>query len=487
MKSKKKALLIGAILLVALLLLQLGIAMLPSYVTLFDVTPEQQFSLSDQGREWLSNAEHVNAPVTIYVISYNGQLTQTMEVLLSQYQAASHHIEIKLLNPERDAEELSRFVGVELLPNMSMIVASEQRYQIISSTSLEIYYVTIGEESMALTAAEYQTLYAQYGAELEPYTTHYFLAEDALLRAIDYASAPTTPHMYVLTGHGEQPLERVITEYWARVQWQYELLDLTECTEVPDDASTLLIHAPSEDLSEADTEKILAYLERGGGLMLLTDTDNAGMPNLMRIAATFGLSASTDTVLLEGNANHFRDDPANLLPTIQKSGFTEEGITYKAQIQMPNAHAISGKAVTDVVTLPLFTTSDSTYTIDREGNMKEIGCAAVGVVAQNSKSMATIIWLSSSEILTDKILQPDESRPETLNDGNIYYTITLLSAQNPGYQYRITGNPLIITSGSMETSTFATLLVGTIMMILIPMIFLAIGVLEYERRRHRKA
>ena len=134
---------------------------------------------------------------------------------------------------------------------------------------------------------------------------------------------------------------------------------------MPEDADCLLICGPESDLSQEEKEAILAYLQEGGDLILLTDPAQTGeeRPNLEELMAEYGMS-SAQGVVVEGDPSHYAlGSPVYLLPNLESHTITsplQEGGYY---ILMALAQGLKleefpreGLSVS-----PLLTTSDEAY------------------------------------------------------------------------------------------------------------------------------
>ena len=83
------------------------------------------------------------------------------------------------------------------------------------------------------------------------------------------------------------------------INWKKENVDLADLTlltedSVPDDANGVLILSPTNDLNAEDADKLIAYLNNGGKVLISTsyiDRFSEEMPNLTKVLSEFGLSA----------------------------------------------------------------------------------------------------------------------------------------------------------------------------------------------------
>lgn len=90
-----------------------------------------------------------------------------------------------------------------------------------------------------------------------------------------------------------------------------DLADLTLLTEdsVPDDANGVLILSPANDLNAEDADKLIAYLNNGGKVLISTsyiDRFSEEMPNLTKVLSEFGLSIGDGLIVEQDNARMYR-------------------------------------------------------------------------------------------------------------------------------------------------------------------------------------
>jgi ABC-type uncharacterized transport system involved in gliding motility auxiliary subunit len=103
------------------------------------------------------------------------------------------------------------------------------------------------------------------------------LSERKLTNAIAQIANPIEAKVYFLQGHGERPLEAGeggISQAIAALQdsnFVAEPLNLAATTEVPEDASVLVIADPQRALLDVEVSALEDYLQQKSGLMLLLD------------------------------------------------------------------------------------------------------------------------------------------------------------------------------------------------------------------------
>mgnify|MGYP000671208765 FL=1 len=79
------------------------------------------------------------------------------------------------------------------------------------------------------------------------------------------------PVLYTLEGHGEKTLSTDLKDSIEKANIEVEELNLLTEENVPEDANCLMIVSPTTDLSSAEKEAVLKYLENGGKAMIFSD------------------------------------------------------------------------------------------------------------------------------------------------------------------------------------------------------------------------
>ena len=124
--------------------------------------------------------------------------------------------------------------------------------------------------------------------------------------------------------HQELELEERFLQAMQKENIVYEPLSLLTQDAVPDDAQAVIINAPLNDFSEAEADKVIAYLEKGGNAILIPSWTDEEMPNFERILAYYGVSVITDGVIIEGDADrYYQQIPYLIFPQINAAPVTD--------------------------------------------------------------------------------------------------------------------------------------------------------------------
>jgi ABC-type uncharacterized transport system involved in gliding motility auxiliary subunit len=134
-------------------------------------------------------------------------------------------------------------------------------------------------------------VYLEYGPErklLQTVNDAQRLSEIKLTNGIEQLTSDRTDTVYFLQGHGERPLEQVeggLSEAASALKEKNFIaqpLTLAERSDVPEDASIVVVAGPKRALFPGEAQALKNYLSTGGSLLLMVDPEtNLGLDNLL--------------------------------------------------------------------------------------------------------------------------------------------------------------------------------------------------------------
>lgn len=298
MKHGSYSLALSAIVIAAAVVLNLVVNELPSQYTKIDLSSSQLSVLTDQTKELLSS---LSEDITIYYLAQDSNEDETISRLLERYEDLSSHVTVTQKDPV-------------LYPKF----ASQYTEDTLSENSV---IVTCGDASRVIP---YEDMYqSDFDYTYYSYQTTGFDGEGQITSAISALCSDNLPKLYTLSGHGEVTLNDSLASSIEKENIETETLNLVSADSVPEDADALLIAAPTRDLSDAETQKILNYLKLGGQTIIITDYTGTDMPNLESILEYYGVSL-VDGVVMENDSNHFIQMPYYLLPTVNNTDVSSD-------------------------------------------------------------------------------------------------------------------------------------------------------------------
>lgn len=317
----------------------------------WDMTSQKVYSISEQTRSILKGLEQ---DITIYILNSEENIPVDYRQILRQYEKGSNHI--KLLY-----RDLTVYPGF----------ASE--YSGGTETKENSMLVVCGDRQVYLNSDDFQR------TVMNPdytYSTSYEL-EPLLTGAINSVNDGRTSIIYQTVGHselsltsasqtdGDVVLSSSVLSGLTRDNFRVEDLSLLNEDAVPEDADIVVIHAPVSDFSEADCDKLRAYLERGGNVYYIMDAalelDNLNA--LMReygIEAAEGIVLEQDTSMIYGGGSESAT-PTYILPVVEDTEITHDLYSSHLPLIIPVAKGLTLHSDSKNTVTGLLTTSDYAY------------------------------------------------------------------------------------------------------------------------------
>lgn len=363
---------------------------LPTDMTEIDLTDQAIYTLGEQTRRIVTSLDE---DVTLYLLAQRGGEDEQVSRLLDRYAALSDHIKVTPVDPNEKPTFLDNYdLGDTPLYANSVLVESGERTKLVGYDEI---YVT-----------SYSMDYYTYSYN----TTTEFDGENALTNAIHYVTSENIPRVYTLTGHGEAELSETIATLIERENMESENLSLLMIEDVPEDASVVVINAPTSDLSADEADMLIRYLENGGRVVLYTNYIATGeMANLLRATAAMGMTAG-EGLIVEGDSNmHVNRYPYYLLPEIESHDITQPLIDGRYYVLAPLAQPIVTLEDTGATVTALLSTSESAYAkaagMDMQTAEKEDGDTdgPFTIAAASELGEGRMVWFASAQMMEDGV------------------------------------------------------------------------------------
>lgn len=441
-------------------------AALPSTATQLDITPNKLYSLSDQTKKILGD---LNTDVTVYWVVRNGYEDATLKTMLDLYDGLGSRLSVVRKDPDVSPTFVKQYT--DTAEDNSLIVVSGERNTYVANSDIFEY--------------DYSSYYYDGTYDVS------FAGESALTSAVSYVTSEDLPTAYLLEGHGETELSDTFSTAIKKENIGVESLSLLTLEAVPEDADCVIIAAPTSDISADEKDRLLAYLQSGGALLLITNPPkDADMANLYALMAEYGASPA-EGIVLEGDTNRYAwGAPHYLLPNINSHEITKPLIDGKYYVLLPIAQGLTvADGLRDGLTVTqLLTTSDSafskiaSYAMDSydkaDGDID--GPFALGLAIDESIAgglETKIVWISSGALL-------DDGANQQVSGGNLNLFVNALDwmcAQENSISIRsksLDVETLTVSSGA--ASLLSVLIVG-----IIPLGYLSIGIVTAVRRKRK--
>lgn len=442
-------------------------AKLPTSLQSIDLTSNKMYSITDDTKDFMKDLDQ---DVTIYVLSSKKDSDDTLNKTLEQYKEMSDHVEVTYIDPAEDPTFIQQYTDdTSSLYQNSLVVESGDRYKIIN-------YSDIYESSI-----DYET----YSSETTGYD-----AEGQITSAISYVTSDDMPKVYLLTNHGEQSLGSSFTEALSKLNIDSAELDLMTEDAVPDDAQAVLILSPTSDLSTDDVDKLEAFFDKGGNVIVTTNYEADGeMTNFKSLLSYFGITLGDGIVMDDDDGRYYRY-PSYLLPVVAPDDITSDVTSGNGYILMPFAQPLTtDDSSEDVTFTTLLSTSESGYvheSADTEADLQKTsddktGTQIVGVKAEkkiDDDTTSTAVVYSSEYLFSDDADQMVSGSNSQLFSGSVS-AVTEASESSISIPAKEFGDT------SLTVSAGSAIMIGVIFIILIPAALVIAGVAIWLVRRRK--
>lgn len=463
--------LVTLVLLAVLVVVNLVVGALPSQYTVIDTSAYALYTLSESTE---TSVKAINEPITFYYITNASSEDVQLTTFLERFTSLNSMITIKKVDPTTHPTFLDQYTTSEVSEN-SLVIESERRYKVVDYA--EIYVEDVDYYSYLMSGGT------------EGYSLS-FNGEGAIVSALDFVTTDKLPTLYTLTGHGETTMPDNFSTQLKNANVAVESLSLLTLTELPEDADCVMINTPTSDISEHEAELLLAYMEAGGHLFLLTDYryDPAQYPNLTSVTSHYGVTGNKG-VVMEGDSRNYYQYPYYIVPTTTAHAITSTLMAENKYAFITAAHGLTVEenVRSSLKVTALFTTSEKAYLSEVQGNQVSTAkpegaeersyALAVAASEEVSGGTAKLVWLSGSQMMSDVTNQ-------MVSGGNYEYLQEMVDWMCEREQI-VTVPALTIEEPMLIVSDAAANLWGVIFIAIIPLIIVVAGFVYWLRRRRR--
>lgn len=447
---------------VAAVLMNLTAGKLPSQYLKYDVSDQKLFTTGDQTAEIVKGLDE---DITLYLIAQQGSEDATLQELLDRYAGLSSHIKVETKDPVLYPNFVSQYTSENLSEN-SVLVVGQNR-------SKAVDYYDIYQYSMD---------YSTYSSSLSS-----FDGEGQITSAIAYVTAEDMPVVYTLTGHDEAELSTTVTSSIEKENIELKSLSLLTEEAVPEDAKAVIIYGSISDISEDEKNKLEAYMEQGGQIVMLLGYTDKDTPNLDSLLGDYGITLA-DGLVLEGDSQHHLPNyPYYLLPDIQSSAYTSDVSSRYVLLAFAQGMTEAADISEDLTYESLLTTSAKSYSktnLESENLDQEEGdivgpfdLGAVVTKTIDEDTEAKLIVFSSETLL-------DEQVDSMVSGGNSTLFLNVMS-QLVDHESTVSIEPKSMSTEYLTVPAGSAIFWGILTIILIPLLLLATGGIIWFGRRKR--
>ncbi len=323
--------------LVGLVIVNLIVQQIPAEA---DMTHNKLYSLSAQTK---TLAKGLTGDVTIYALYRTGQENQDVVDVLTKYQRLTGKIHVVYVDPDKNPGLVSKYnANNKGIPEGSLIITSGDYTRVLNP--YDLYDISYSEQGQPQVMG--------------------FTAEQKITGALAYVSSGKTPVLYELTGDGEDTLETLqLAETLQQSNYAIKTLNLLTDPSVPSDASAVVVLSPKFDLSKDEESKLLDYIENHDGRALFFfDLTNKPLSGFNDLLSSFGVALQYGLVV-ESDKSHFVGNPLMIIPALGTSDILKGVTGSNLTMIVPQSMAVKTLEVRrrDLEIKPLLTSSSNSF------------------------------------------------------------------------------------------------------------------------------
>lgn len=471
-KNGAYSVVITAIVIVALVIVNLIVNRLPATYTEIDLSNNGFFTLGDKSMEIIDT---VNQDITIYYLVEEGKENIYVQGIINQYEGVSKYINVEKIDPVTYPTFASQYSDSSLSQNSVIVVSGENSKVVEYMEMFEISYNMSEETGQTTTSIDA------------------FDGEGRIASAIAYVISDYIPVVYELCGHGEYTLSELgISDMIEKENMELATLSLLQESRVPEDCATLIINAPTVDISADEASLILDYVENGGKVIVLSLYNGKSnpdlkisMPNLTSVLNAFGVEPVSGLVI-ENSASNYYSNQMYLLPNVESTDIARDIYTNGRYVLMPYASGIVtlDDASSDLNIISLLTTSDNSFSkVDvSSGSYIQVDEDIVGpfdiaVAVANSANVSKLVYFTSAYML-------DPSIDAYVSGANTELFMNALTL-SVGNESSISIDAKSLEASPLIVSNHNANIIKTITQYLLPFMLMVVGgVVWYVRRKN---
>lgn len=450
--------------LVATIIFNMMVSQIPEGIKNLDISANKLYTLTEDTKKFLDD---ITEDVTIYVLVSEENQDTTVGKTLSLYQDYSDHITVEYVNPAVNPTFAYQYTSGNINTN-SLIVVSDKRSTVVDASNF--YESTFDYSTYTSTTTGYD-------------------AEGQITSALDYVLNDDISKIYLTQGHGERSLESTFKSALEKANTAYETITLLNYESVPEDASCLILHAPTTDLSKEDVEKIKAYMDAGGVVIAVYGYTDEDMSNYDELLAYMGLEVTEGLVVETNTNNYYFQSQYLLFPNMTYNDITAD-IYDNYFVFAPYAQGIllTDEDSEEITYEEFLTTSEGAFAkIEYENNTSiqkaegdVDGPFAIGVSAEKTvgENTATMILYSCDQIFTDNVSQ-------SVSGANLALFMSTLNTYIEGYESKISIPVKSYEISNLVVTGAQVILIGVVTTVVLPLSSLIVGFVIWFKRRKR--
>lgn len=302
-KYKVNSWVITAFVVIAVILVNLIVTTISSKVPLkIDLTEDKIYELTDDTKRI---AKELDTGITAYILAPEAECDTLVTEYVSRYKQLTSKIDFKYIDIYKNQSMLTKYQQKgDSITTGDMIFECGDRYKIIN---IQNVISSVSENS------------GMYSFDLEAKMTSAILS---------VTGKTTQNKFYFLSGHGEQQTSNfnsIINDKDNTI----ETINIMTSA-IPEDANVLVTVTPASDFSEDECNKIDAFLDNGGKLMVLYTPGLESCPVFESYLSEWGITPMHGFVA-ENDSAKYNQSPLMFYPELSEHDITSNLIAKDLQ------------------------------------------------------------------------------------------------------------------------------------------------------------
>ncbi len=451
-----------AVVLVVVIALVMLLHALPSSVLELDMTANDLYKVSGYTTRMLQDLED---PIEIRVFADRASVDQRFVKYMEKYAALSPLLTLDFIDPQKDPAAAKEYDGE----------SNTVQVRNASDGSTATFRVS-GYEGQDAAAVLYD--YASYYTHGTQAPVS-FDAEGRLAGAIGTVTGSQRYTICYMSGHGESPMAASITTMLEKANFDQYSVELLSAGSIPEACDLLVCNTPTTDLAEDELTMLKRWLADGGKMFLVLDENT--LPNFSALLKVYGIQ--TEQGYLADSANVYQQyaDRFGMYcfhPVYNEDSPLCEGVVSDGMVigAVPLSLVTPERRASETEYFMSSSTSGVNYYGQADEEIEEgiyyVGVVATEAVDGGAESRLTVI--SSGYYVSDTVLN---------NFPSLSNSTVIMNAVNANFDGKTTvaigAKSLGLTFNSLPRTTPYALF----FILIIPVVFLAAGLIFWMRRR----
>lgn len=427
-----------------------------------DLTANKLFELTDETKEYLSG---LDKDVRIIVLSDESTFDANVKEILTKYQYASDKINVEYVDIYKNPSFAMDYSSDGQIAAKSIIIESEDRFQIIS----------------------YEDLYDIN----KNYSIYNMNAERELTSAVIYVTANAIPKVTFIDGHEETAYEQFENLFKNNgVDVAYTNLALEE---IDPDTRYFVICSPKRDFSVEEIAKLETFLDNDGKLdkhlIVLLDPQNYNLENLEGFLREWGIGVKHN--LIADEDSFVGGNPVSIVASYGEHDISTPLAEKKLATVCPSSTGLEllFSEKDELKTSLLLASSAKSYAkTDVEGSDVSYqdgdtkGQSPIAALSYRTRYDGQTPHYSGMVVIGSSSMAADNLLTEA-NFANADFFVNIINYLG-GDQATVNITYKDISEPSMAITNGAAVAWAVIFVVVIPMTILVIGLVIWLRRRH---